>query len=76
MGKVLAIIIAFAVILGISWGVTCAAVWSICVLMHWTSGPPERRRGSRSGSSAALAAPRSEALTMPAQKKYTNKGRL
>ncbi len=36
MGKVLAIIIAFAVILGISWGVTCAAVWSICVLMHWT----------------------------------------
>ena len=36
MGKVLAIIIAFAVILGISWGVTCAAVWSICVVMHWT----------------------------------------
>lgn len=36
MGKVLAIIIAFAVLLGISWGVTCAAVWAICTLMHWT----------------------------------------
>lgn len=30
------IIIAFAVLLGISWGVTCAAVWAICALMHWT----------------------------------------
>lgn len=36
MGKELAIIIAFAALLGISWGVTCAAVWAICVLMHWT----------------------------------------
>lgn len=36
MGKALAIIIAFAVLLGISWGVTCAAVWAICALMHWT----------------------------------------
>lgn len=36
MGKALAIIIAFAVLLGISWGVTCAAVWAICTLMHWT----------------------------------------
>lgn len=29
MGEALAIIIAFATLLGISWGVTCA-------LMHWT----------------------------------------
>lgn len=36
MGKALAIIIAFAALLGISWGVTCAAVWAICALMHWT----------------------------------------
>lgn len=36
MGKALAIIIAFAALLGISWGITCAAVWSICVLMRWT----------------------------------------
>jgi hypothetical protein len=36
MGEVLSIIIAFAVLLGISWGVTCAAVWAICALMHWT----------------------------------------
>lgn len=36
MGEALAIIIAFAVLLGISWGITCAAVWSICVLMSWT----------------------------------------
>lgn len=36
MGEALAIIIAFAVLLGISWGVTCAAVWAICALMHWT----------------------------------------
>lgn len=34
MGEVLAIIIAFAVLLVISWGVTCAAVWAICALMH------------------------------------------
>ena len=34
MGKALAIIIAFAALLGISWGVTCAAVWAICALMH------------------------------------------
>ena len=36
MGKALAIIIAFAALLGISWGVTCTAVWAICTLMHWT----------------------------------------
>lgn len=36
MGEALAIIIAFAALLGISWGVTCAAVWAICALMHWT----------------------------------------
>lgn len=36
MGKALAFIIAFAALLGISWGVTCAAVWAICALMHWT----------------------------------------
>ena len=36
MGEALSIIIAFAVLLGISWGVTCAAVWAICALMHWT----------------------------------------
>lgn len=36
MGEALAIIIAFAALLGISWGVTCAAVWAICMLMHWT----------------------------------------
>lgn len=36
MGEALAIIIAFAALLGISWGVTSAAVWSICALMHWT----------------------------------------
>ena len=29
MGEALAIIIAFAALLGISWGVTCAAVWAI-----------------------------------------------
>ena len=36
MGEALAVIIAFAALLGISWGVTCAAVWVICALMHWT----------------------------------------
>lgn len=36
MGEALAIIIAFAALLGISWGVTCAAVWAICTLMHCT----------------------------------------
>lgn len=36
MAEVLSFIIAFAVLLGISWGVTCAAVWAICALMHWT----------------------------------------
>lgn len=36
MGEALAIIIALAALLGISWGVTCAAVWAICALMHWT----------------------------------------
>ena len=36
MGKALAFIIAFAALLGILWGVTCAAVWAICALMHWT----------------------------------------
>ena len=36
MGEALAIIIAFAALLGISWGVTSAAVWAICALMHWT----------------------------------------
>lgn len=36
MGKALAIAIALAALLGISWGVTCAAVWAICTLMHWT----------------------------------------
>lgn len=30
------IIAILAVLLGISWGVTCAAVWAICALMHWT----------------------------------------
>lgn len=32
MGEALAIIIAFAALLGISWGVTCAAVWAICCI--------------------------------------------
>lgn len=36
MGEALAIIIALVALLGISWGVTCAAVWAICALMHWT----------------------------------------
>jgi hypothetical protein len=30
------IVAILAVLLGISWGVTCAAVWAICALMHWT----------------------------------------
>ena len=30
------IVAILAVLLGISWGVTCAAVWAICTLMHWT----------------------------------------
>ena len=30
------IVAIFAVLLGISWGVTCGAVWVICTLMHWT----------------------------------------
>ena len=30
------IVAILAVLLGISWGVTCAAVWAICMLMHWT----------------------------------------
>lgn len=78
MGEALAIIIAFAALLGISWGVTCAAVWAHLRIdaLDVHLGPPERRRGSRSGSLAALAALRSEALHMPAQKKHTNKGRL
>lgn len=36
MAKALMIVAIFAVLLGISWGVTCAAVWAICTLMHWT----------------------------------------
>ena len=75
MGKALAIIIAFAALLGISWGVTCAAVWAICALMHWTF-TLGRRNGGVDRAPASLAALRSEALTMPAQKKHTNRGRL
>lgn len=30
------IVAILAVLLGISWGVTCAAEWAICALMHWT----------------------------------------
>ena len=36
MGEALAIIIAFAALLGISYAVTCAAKRAICALMHWT----------------------------------------
>lgn len=36
MAKALMIVAILAVLLGISWGVTCAAVWAICTLMHWT----------------------------------------
>ena len=36
MAKALIIVAILAVLLGISWGVTCAAVWAICALMHWT----------------------------------------
>lgn len=36
MAKALMIVAILAVLLGISWGVTCAAVWAICALMHWT----------------------------------------
>lgn len=77
MGEALAIIIAFAALLGISWGVTCAAVWAICALMHWTfTWAAGTATWIALCSLAALAALRSEALTMPAQKKHTNKGRL
>lgn len=36
MAEALMIVAILAVLLGISWGVTCAAVWAICTLMHWT----------------------------------------
>lgn len=36
MAEALMIVAILAVLLGISWGVTCAAVWAICALMHWT----------------------------------------
>ncbi len=36
MAEALMIVAILAVLLGISWGVTCAAVWAICMLMHWT----------------------------------------
>jgi hypothetical protein len=36
VAKALMIVAILAVLLGISWGVTCAAVWAICALMHWT----------------------------------------
>ena len=36
MAEALIIVAILAVLLGISWGVTCAAVWAICALMHWT----------------------------------------
>lgn len=36
MAKALMIVAILAVLLGISWGVTCGAVWAICTLMHWT----------------------------------------
>lgn len=36
MAEAFMIVAILAVLLGISWGVTCAAVWAICALMHWT----------------------------------------
>lgn len=36
MAEALIIVAILAVLLGISWGATCAAVWAICTLMHWT----------------------------------------
>lgn len=36
MAEAMMIVAILAVLLGISWGVTCAAVWAICALMHWT----------------------------------------